>query len=388
MTPKILQFGGGNFLRAFLGPAVAALNNELDYGGSIVVVKPTPGGDYRELREQDGRYHVVVRGVAGGKTVDRTEVVDVVDRVVHPYREWAAFLATAAEPALDTVVSNTTEKGIRYVKTSWVENECPVEFPSKLCRWLYARYRALGSAGGVDVLPCELIAGNGQLLREYVLRHAADWDLPVEFTNWVRDHCVFTDTLVDRIVSGQPAPDDPAWSTLTFPDAIPAVAEPYALWAIADQSGLAERFPLDKTAFNAVYTTDLERYRALKVRVLNAGHILMVVTGVPAGLMTVADYLEDPDFELWLLRTLEGEILPTLPYPKAETKVYAAAVVERFRNPFLHHKLADINRNLAEKWRVRVQPSLDWYAERGKGIPPGLARAKAAFNEMMATAAN
>lgn len=389
MPPKILQFGGGNFLRAFLGPAVAALNAEADFGGSIVVVKPTEPGNYAALREQNGRYHVFTRGRLGGATVDEVAIMNNISQVIHPYREWRAFLASAAEPTLRTIVSNTTEAGIRYVPEPWVEDRCPQEFPAKLCRWLWARWRAMvpntfgalgeGQDSRVDILPCELVEGNGDRLRTCVHRYAADWNLPTGFVRWLDEHCTFANTLVDRIVSGKPAAGSPLHQRLTFADDLITVAEPYALWAIQNAGDLSRRFPLHHTSFGAVYADSLEQYRTLKVRILNGAHILMVATGLPTGIATVGEYLKHPEWGPWLETTLREEVLPTLPFSEQVKTDYLAAVLDRFRNPFLQHQLKDIALNRAAKWPVRIGPTLAFYRERGEQVPEGLRRAEGMF---------
>ena len=360
---QVLQFGGGNFLRAFLGPALQALSTATGTDVRAVVVKPTERGDYAALRQQNGRYHVAVRGMLDGERVDRLEFIDVVDRVVHPYREWAAFLASATAPELCVVVSNTTEAGIRFVPEDYRADVCPAEFPAKLCRWLQARFEGAGAVP-TYILPCELIEANGNRLREAVLAYADHWQLSAEFSTYVTEHCYFANTLVDRIVSGKPPAGSKLYARLPFPDQLLAVAEPYHLWAIAASPELRRAFPLDDSAFNAVFTDDLDKYRTLKVRILNGLHILMVLTGLPAGVETVGAYVADPTRAAWLERVLHEEIIPSLPYPEATCKAYAAEVMDRFRNPFLHHRLADIALNKTEKVQVRLLPTVEAYRAR------------------------
>lgn len=378
-TMNILQFGGGNFIRAFAGTALRDLNLLEDFSGRATVVKPTERGDYAALREQNGRYHLAVRGVLDGTTVDRVEVVDVVDRVIHPYRHWEAFLATATEPDLRVVVSNTTESGIRYVSEPYREDACPTEFPAKLCRWLYARYANQGTeiprrtnrrpaassdewtSSDILILPCELIEANGDRLKECILKYASDWQLAPGFTEWINASCYFANTLVDQIVSGKPAAGDPLYDLLEFPDELPVVAEPYHLWVIQADPAVRTAFPLDQTGFNAVFTDDLTKYRTLKVRILNGLHILMVLTGLPDGVETVADYVAHPEWGPWLSEVLNEEIIPSLDYDRGECEAYAEQVMDRFRNPFLNHRLADIALNKEDKVRVRVLPTVKAY---------------------------
>ena len=309
-----------------------------------------------------------MRGVLDGTTVDRIEVIDNVSRIIHPYREWQTFLETAVEPDLNIVISNTTEAGIRYVPEAYFEDVCPVEFPAKLCRWLYARYSNLKPETTTFMLPCELIEDNGDRLRECVLAYADYWSLAPGFTEYVRSRCHFANTLVDRIVSGRPAADSDLYGQLDFADELLTAAEPYHLWAIEADEALQAAFPLDRTAFNTVFTDDLEKYRTLKVRILNGLHILMVLTGLPEGVATVADYVAHPKWGPWLQRVLHEEIIPALPYPAPECKAYAEQVMDRFRNPFLHHQLSDIALNTEEKVRVRLEPTMAAYrAKFGRG---------------------
>ncbi|MEM6395163.1 MAG: tagaturonate reductase [Bacteroidota bacterium] len=367
---RVLQFGGGNFIRAFVGPAVAALNELEGFDASITIVKPTERGDYEALRVQNGRYHLLVKGFLDGQVVDEVQCIDVVDRVIQPYSAWDDFLATAADPSYRIVTSNTTESGIRFVPENLVAGVCPKEFPAKLCAWLYARWRAIPDSDPLYVLPCELLPDNGDELKKCVRAYSAHWSLPSAFLSWLEEACIFVNSLVDRIVSGRPDPVETAWDRIGERDELVAVAEPYLLWAIEDVTGLQELFPLHRTNFHAIFTKELDRYRRMKVRILNGSHILMVYTGIPAGIQTVAEYVDQPEWGAWLRRVLQEEILPVLPYPKEELDEYAKQVWDRFRNPFLHHKLADIALNKHDKWEVRIIPTVeDYYTEFGQGPP-------------------
>lgn len=369
MKQKILMIGGGNFLRAFVPPQTDA---------EITIVKATERGDYTDLREQNGRYHIVVRGLQDGEPVNRLELVDNVTGVLHPWRKWADFLASAEDPAINTVVSNTTESGIRFFPDDLAREEAPRGFPGFLCRWLQRKYASLPDAR-VTLLPCELIVNNGDRLREMVLRYAEGWQLPEDFRNWIRSHGTFCNTLVDRIVSGFPADAAAIQEKLPFEDRLLTVAEPFSSWVIA---GVGDsRLPFRSE--HLTLTDDLDKYRILKVRILNGLHILMVAMGLPAGIKTVREFVENDRWGAWLDDALREEIIPSLPYPTAECEAYAATVLERFRNPFLEHQLSSIALNKEDKFRVRVEPSIEAYEkEFGREAERLVAARKALVNQL------
>ncbi|TXF87930.1 tagaturonate reductase [Neolewinella aurantiaca] len=380
---RILQFGGGNFLRAFVDWMIDVLNEQTDFNGGVVIVKPTSRGDYTELRAQHGLFSVALDGIRKGELISDRRVVTCVQQVIQPYTERAAYLATAELPGMRFVISNTTEAGIRFREEPLPEEGMPTEFPAKLCLWLHHRFQHFGAAGrgrGCIVLPLELIGNNGDELRECILKYAVHWGLSDAFRQWIQEENHFCNTLVDRIVSGYPADRAAAIAAETgHTDPLLVAGEYYHSWVISGPPQVAEELPFSDTDLNVTFTDDLDAYREIKVRILNGAHTSIVPTGYLAGLETVGDVMADAEMSAFLDSVLNDEIIPSLDYPEAELKAFAADVLDRFRNPSIHHKLMDISLNSTSKFRTRLLPSLLAYQKKKGELPAGIVRAFAAL---------
>ncbi|MEM1121365.1 MAG: tagaturonate reductase [Bacteroidota bacterium] len=379
---KILQFGGGNFLRAFVDYMVDELNQNTDFNGGVLIVKPTERGDYTALRQQDGLFHVLTKGIRDGKLVDEQQLIQCVQQINHPYKNWGGYLKSAEELSIRFIVSNTTESGIQFNATDAFSDHPPKEFPAKLTHWLFHRWQYFqGSVeSGCVYLPCELIEQNGQQLKRCILQYADHWQLPLDFRAWIEQHNYFCNTLVDRIVPGYPK--DSAANVrekLGYQDDLLVDAEPYHIWAIEGPDFLRQELPFDKTNLNVVFTEDLQPYRQLKVRILNGAHTTMVPTGYLANIDTVRAVVEDDKMGTFIKKALYDNILPTLDFPQPQKEKYASDVLDRFKNPFIHHQLISISLNSTSKYKTRVLPSLLQYYEQFGTIPEYLATALAAL---------
>lgn len=365
---RIVQFGEGNFLRAFVEPMVDILNEQTDFHGAIAIIKPRNGGTLPAYREQDNLYTVVLRGREQGRVVDTHRIITSVQTVLDGEAPWSAYENVAKCPTLRYIVSNTTEAGITLLPND-DPAAVPTSFPGKLTKFLYARYQAFAGDPdkGVIVLPCELIENNGGKLRGCVLQMAKLWCLPVAFTTWLSDHCIFLNTLVDRIVTGFPAKEaETLWHSLGYRDTLLVAGEPYGMWVIEGLPELAQELPFTQAGLPVIYTQDLRPYREQKVRVLNGAHTATVLIGWLCGKQIVRDLLEDPVTDTFLRETVLAEIVPQVPLDRADVLTFANAVFDRFANPFLDHRLLDISLNSVSKWRTRVLPTLrDHYAETG-----------------------
>jgi tagaturonate reductase len=379
---RVMQIGDGNFLRGFADAMIDVANGAGLLNASISVVQPLARGIARELRAQDCLYTVILRGIAHGAPSESKRIVSAVDEALDPYTEWQSVLARAADPALRFVISNTTEAGIARHEEPFVPGGTPVSFPAKVTALLKARFESLGgrAGSGLVFLPCELIERNGEALRSIVLEHAEAWRLPSEFSAWVRDENLFSNTLVDRIVPGFPASEAEAlYDQLGYRDPLLVSAAPFHLWVIEGPAELARELPLARAGLNVLFTTDLAPYRTRKVRILNGAHTASALASYLAGLDTVREMTEDPLVSRYLRQVVFDEIVPFVPLPDAERKSYAETVLERFANPFIRHELISIALNSISKWAVRVLPTLeDYAAERGK-VAPGLAFSLAAL---------
>jgi tagaturonate reductase len=375
---KVLQIGEGNFLRAFVDWMLHVSRSKGGFDGTVAVVQPRPTGRAKieQLAAQDGLFTVVTRGLEGGKPVERREIVTVIGQAFDPYAEWERFIALAREPELRFIVSNTTEAGLRYEPGPLGDGPIP-SFPGKAARLLYERWRAFSGdpRRGLILLPCELTERNGDVLRDAVLRHAADWGWPEAFREWVAQHNRFLNTLVDRIVTGYPdAEQAESWfAAWGYRDAMLTTAEPYHLWAIEGEPELDDELGLRKAGLNVHYTDDLAAFRERKVRILNGAHTWMAPIGLLHGIGTVREALEHPALGPAVREAVYGEIVPAMADADGALRAYADSVFERFANPYIRHRLSDIAMNSLSKFRVRLLPSLAWYAERGERIPPRLA---------------
>ncbi|MCA0757714.1 tagaturonate reductase [Paenibacillus sp. N4] len=375
----VLQIGEGNFLRGFADWMLHECRKQGLFAGSVAVTQPRPGGKPKidALAAQDGLYTLVIRGLENGESVQRTEVISVFGQAFDPYSNWDAFLALAENPHLQVVVSNTTEAGLVYRPEELVPGQPIQSYPGKLTHLLYRRFTAFGGdpERGLVCLPCELLERNGDELRACVLRYSDDWGYPEAFKQWVLEHNRFLNSLVDRIVTGYPeAEQAEAWfGEWGYNDPMLTTAEPYHLWAIEGEQELERLLPLRQAGLNVHWVDDLKPFQLRKVRILNGAHTLMTPLGIIHGIEQVREAMEDPAVGRLVRDTVEREIIPALPIAEQELRQYAADVYERFLNPFIRHRLADIAMNSLSKFKVRLLPSLLTYLENGKPVPEGLA---------------
>ena len=370
---RILQFGEGNFLRAFVDWMVQKMVEAGKFDGKVAVAKTIPGPFAPEFEAGRGAYHVVVRGSQGGRASVERHKVEVISKLVNPYEDFEGFLAAASDPSLRVVFSNTTEAGIAMRETDAAADRPAPSYPGKLTQALRARYLALGGGKGTAllVMPCELIERNGATLREYVLAHARRWYADPAFERWLAEDCSFYDTLVDRIVPGHDAKAREELHRETgTDDPLLVVTEPYYIFAIQGKER-EDILPLRASGLNAVWTDDITPYRSLKVRILNGGHTFLAMAGLGLGVKTVREGLEHPLLGPALRSLLELEVGPVVGRPEAEVREYIGRILDRYANPYMEHQLESIALNSASKWRTRLEPSLVGYAA-DKGRPPRL----------------
>ncbi|MEW5785763.1 MAG: tagaturonate reductase [Bacillota bacterium] len=359
---KAIQFGEGNFMRAFVDWMINEMNGRGLFNGRVVLVQPIKEGLCPRINEQNGLYTLYLRGVQKGVLKEEKSIVTAVSRCIDPYREWAGLLACAENPSLRFLFSNTTEAGIAY-KPEPLTGETPVSFPAKAAAFLYHRFKAFGGApeSGLIIIPCELIDRNGDELKKTVLQHCADWKLPGQFTAWLEKSNYFFNSLVDRIVTGFPRDDAGAlFAELGYEDQLLDTGEIFHLWVIECPPGfdLEAELPFRRAGLNVPAVPDMAPYRTRKVRILNGSHTLIVPVAFLSGLDTVKEAVDDALIGLFLRRSLEEEIIPTLDLPRGEVQVFAVDVLERFQNPHIQHYLIDIALNSTSKFKTRVLPSL------------------------------
>ena len=156
---KVLQFGEGNFLRAFVDYFIDIMNEKAGFNGKVVVTQPISQGLASMINDQEGLYTLFLRGYENGKSVNKKRVISSISRCLNPYENYDELMKCAENPDLRFIVSNTTEAGIQYVSSCKADDTPPSSFPAKLTAFLYKRYKT--GLNGFIILSCELIYHNG-----------------------------------------------------------------------------------------------------------------------------------------------------------------------------------------------------------------------------------
>ncbi|MBJ9161387.1 tagaturonate reductase [Citrobacter farmeri] len=380
---RIIQFGEGNFLRAFVDWQVDLLNEHTDLNSGVVIVRPIESTFPPSLSTQDGLYTTIIRGLnEQGEAVSDARLIRSVNREISVYGDYDAFLKLAHNPEMRFVFSNTTEAGISYHAGDKFDDAPAVSYPAKLTRLLFERYSHFNGAQdkGWIIIPCELIDYNGDALRELVLRYAQEWALPAAFITWLDQANVFCSTLVDRIVTGYPR-DEAAQleADLGYRDAFLDTAEHFYLFVIQGPKSLATELRLDKYPLNVLIVDDIKPYKERKVAILNGAHTALVPVAFQAGLDTVGEAMNDTEICAFVEKAIYEEIIPVLDLPRDELESFASAVTGRFRNPYIKHQLLSIALNGMTKFRTRILPQLLAGQEANGKLPARLTFALAAL---------
>jgi len=371
-TERIIQFGEGNFLRAFANWMIHEMNKKANFDGGVVVVQPIDQGLVKLLNEQDGLYTLYLNGIKNGKAISEHEIIDCIQRSINPYENYEAYLENAENPDLRFVISNTTEAGISYNENDTLNDSPQSSFPGKLTALLYKRFQTFKGASdkGLIVIPCELIDRNGDNLKRIILQYAKDWKLGNDFIEWINADNIFCNTLVDRIVPGYPRDKMEAITKeLGYKDNLVVEGEQFHLWVIEGPKTVKEEFPSEACGLNVVFTNNMEPYRTRKVRILNGAHTALVPVGYLYGIDRVRESLEDVVVGTFLKEALFNNICPTLDLPDDELKQFSNDVLDRFRNPYLEHELMSISLNSVSKYKTRVLPSVLEFIKRKNALP-------------------
>ena len=379
---KVVQFGEGNFLRGFVDYMIDIANEKGLFDGSIVLIKPIEFGNLENFHKQDCQYTVSLRGrVNGEPTILNRQITSVKD-AVDSYTEYDKYMGLATIDTLRFVVSNTTEAGIVFDDSDIFEATPPKTFPGKLTKFLYHRFETFKGAmdKGLVMLPVELIDDNGIMLKKCVMQFIDLWNLGEEFKTWVENACVFTSTLVDRIITGYPkATETEEWETLGYEDRILVTGEPFALWVIESEKDISKELPLPDAGLPVIFTDNQKPYKQRKVRILNGAHTSFVLASYLCGNDIVKESMDDDDIRNFMNNTLFEEVIPTLTLPKEDLEEFAAAVIDRFNNPYVKHALLAISLNSVSKWRARCMPSFLGYVEKYGKLPTRLTFSLAAL---------
>ena len=374
-TEKVIQFGEGNFLRAFIEWIIWKTNQKTDFNGSVVVVQPIEKGMVEWLNEQDGLYHLNLQGLQNGEAIDSVDLIDVVSRGLNPYTDFQAYLALAEQPEIRFVISNTTEAGIAFDPACKLSDAPASSYPGKLTQLLYHRFEHFkgDKSKGLIIFPCELIFENGKHLMECIRKYIELWALGPDFAAWFEEACGVYSTLVDRIVPGYPR-DTAAQlcERVGYDDHLLDKAEIFHLWVIEAPKEVAAEFPADKAGLNVLFVPSEAPYHERKVTLLNGPHTVLSPVGYLSGLNTVKECCEDPEIGAFVHKVMYDELLPTLNLPVEELEKFAGDVLERFRNPFVKHFVTSIMLNSFPKYKTRDLPGLKTYLERKGELPKGL----------------
>ena len=381
-TEKVIQFGEGNFLRAFIEWIIWKTNQKTDFNGSVVVVQPIEKGMVEWLNEQDGLYHLNLQGLQNGEPVDSVDLIDVISRGLNPYTDFEEYLKLAEQPQMRFVISNTTEAGIAFDPACRFTDKPAASYPGKLTQLLYHRFEYFKGARdkGLVLFPCELIFENGKHLKECIRQYIELWKLGPEFSAWFEECCGVYSTLVDRIVPGYPR-DTAAGlcERVGYEDRLLDKAEIFHLWVIEAPESVAAEFPADKAGLNVLFVPSEAPYHERKVTLLNGPHTVLSPVGYLSGLNTVKECCEDPEVGRFVHKVMFEELLPTLNLPREELEKFANDVMERFRNPFVKHFVTSIMLNSFPKFKTRDLPGLKTYLERKGELPQGIVLGLAAI---------
>lgn len=372
---KVVQFGEGNFLRAFVEYAFDKLNKEANFNAGIAVVQPIDRGLIELLNNQDGLFTLFLKGIQKGEIIEHKQLISNIVKGVNPFSDFQDYLDLAKEDALQFIISNTTESGIAFVESDLPNMSPPSSFPAKLTLLLFERFKHFNGNKdkGLTIIPCELINHNADTLKSIILKYIALWKLDGAFKDWINNACSFHNTLVDRIVPGYPNDSIEAYnSELDYQDDLIVTAESFFLWVIEGDEKLKEKLPFHKTKLNVKIVKDMQPYRTIKVRILNGAHTSMVPFSLLFGNETVKETVDHPFTGDFVTKVIFEEINEILALDQSELDTYAAEVLDRFRNPFIKHKLADIALNSISKFEVRVLPSLLEYVARKDKLPTHL----------------
>ncbi|OKA28534.1 D-mannonate oxidoreductase [Pseudomonas versuta] len=360
--PPILQFGTSRFLQAHVDLFVSQALERGAALGRIAVVQTTdsPASTARTAALASGTpYRVLIQGVDNGQVVEQNLQALAISHALHAGEQWPALRQSFVEQ-VKVVVSNTGDRGylLDPRDTSALlapQAAAPISFPAKLLVLLHDRWQH-DACSTLSLFPCELVARNGDVLRDLLVALARSWALGEGFQAYLTQNCRWANSLVDRIVSRALEP-------------VGAVAEPYALWAIERQEGLT--LPCSHEAI--VLTDDLDHYERLKLFTLNLGHSYLAERWLSDGRPedeTVYQAMHSPALRADLETLWAGEVLPVFAAlgQLDAARRYIDSVRERFANPFLQHRLADIATNHKDKKQRRLLPLIELAAR----VAPGL----------------
>jgi len=374
---KVLQFGTGVLLRGLPDFMISHANNKGVFNGRIVIVKTTNGGgDADVFNKQNGLYTVCVRGLEGDKKIEEIHVCASVSRVLTASTEWDDILQCAENPDLEIVISNTTEVGITFVEDN-IHASPPISFPGKLLSFLYHRFKFFNKDvdKGMVIIPTELIPDNGDKLLSIVLEIAHQNGLETDFIDWLKSCNHFCNSLVDRIVPGKlsAAEQLKIENELGYKDELMIMSEVYALWAIETSSEKVKKvLSFVQANDGIVLAKNIDKFRELKLRLLNGSHTFSCGLAFLAGFKTVKEAMENEHFSFYLNKLMYNEIIPSIvsdDITAEEAKLFADKVLDRYRNAFIDHQWLNITVQYSTKMYYRNSAVIEEYFKRFNAVP-------------------
>jgi tagaturonate reductase len=386
LPEKVLQFGTGVLLRGLPDYFIDKANKQGFFNGRIVVVKSTDQGGTDAYGQQDGLYTILEKGIENGSVVERATINASISRVVSAKSQWSEVLKCAASKDIHVIISNTTEVGISLVPSDATAS-FPASFPGKLLHFLMERYRVFGGSedAGIVIIPTELISDNGIKLKEIVLELAGLKGLDASFIDWINNANDFCSSLVDCIVPGKlPDAEKSAFeSKVGYTDDLAIMSEPYRLWAIETASEkTASLLSFAGADARVIIAPSINKYKEIKLRLLNATHSLCCGVAHLNGFVTVRDALKDNTFRSFLSAMLLEEIVPLVAdgdISLEEANAFALQVIDRFSNQSIEHLWLNISVQYTSKMQMRVVPLVEKYVKQNGRAPKLMSFGFAAF---------
>lgn len=386
---KILQFGTGVLLRGLCDYFVDKANKKGIFKGRIVVVKSTNKGGADAFQHQENLFTHCIKGIDEGKEVEKYLVNGSISRTINANTDWEQIIACASNPEMKIILSNTTEVGIQYQAGDSLFGTCPKSFPAKLLAFLHARYTHFNGSkeAGMVIIPTELIINNGNVLKGILMQLCEEHKLAADFVKWLLEYNHFCNSLVDRIVPGKPDAETIACvqEKLGYTDDLMIQSEVYALWAIQGGDEVQKVLSFAKADKGVIIQEDIEIHRELKLRLLNGTHTLLCGMSYLLGFRLVKDVMANGYLGKLVMNLMLSELAPSIPY-KMDFKIadrFGRAVLDRFRNPFINHKLIDITVQYTTKMKMRNIPLLVNYNKVFGKAPELFAMGFAAYLQFM-----
>jgi tagaturonate reductase len=383
---KVLQFGTGVLLRGLPDQYIQAANNSGVFKGRIAVIKSTDSGGVDAFHDQDCLYTVCYKGISNGRLIEEYHINAAVSRVLHAVNDWEQILKLAKSPALEIITSNTTEVGMIYREEN-IHEGIPQTFPGRLLKILHTRFAHFHGHPhrGLVIIPAELIDHNADVLKDVLIRLGAYNQMEQPFMDWLTDANQFCNTLVDRIVPGKlsDAEQEKAEQELGYRDKLMIMAEPFGLWAIESSNDHVKQvlsFSLDGSGCMVV--PSIEKFKELKLRLLNASHTFSCGVALLAGIDLVRDAMGNPVVSGYIRKLALQEITKAIvsdSISEQEANAFALQVLDRFSNPYLSHQWKSISAQFALKMKVRCVPLIIQYVKQYGDLPQGMLIGLAAY---------